>query len=566
MTGDDFDLLVSRWLAGEASAEDEAQLAEQLRAGEDARLRFAELADQEAALRIFSQSMVQARQVREQESDTTRRIRTLARRRRMRGSESPWHASWVAGAAAAALFFVLVLAGAFSSPKPHGPVPKPTPGEAFVRVPDEAPPNSADAERAQRLRDRLDRLNREREKLRAPVSLPPPEPDAEPRPEPPDRPESERPVPERAPDPVPVVKPVDATRAVVATLTAVGGEVYVVSAAGRVPAQKGMGLLPGQGVETVGAAGAASFAYPDGTRVDLLGDSAAEGVFDREPSKGKRLRLVRGGLVAFVAKQPADQQMVFATPHSEAKVLGTTLRLVVGDESTRLEVVEGKVRLTSARRGKTVEVVTGHSVVDAVGIDLVPRIDEIFLLPAPGVTKIYGPEWHRKKDPRALSGVALDVPYRLSVADCDARFKKKQLGYVEFSFQADAGRDYHLWIRGCCMVDAPKVEDRWGMDMVAIEVPHARVPNGLPWCLNGIAYGYTGWAHRSGYWWIGGNADPIAPGLEPDEGMPMTFRFERPGRQVLRMYVYEAPLRIDSIWLSTTQKTRPDSNARGPGK
>jgi ferric-dicitrate binding protein FerR (iron transport regulator) len=573
MTADEFDLLVSRWLAGDASDADEAALAERLKSSEDARLRFAELADQEAALRVVSQSMVQARQFREAEgagTDTTRRIRTLARRRRKKSSESPWRVSWIAGTAAAFFFFAVVVIGSTSSPKPP-PGPKRGPAEEVVRPP-VAPPAAARVDRAKDLRVQLDRLARERQNSQAPEPPPP----AEPRPEAPERPEPERPASEerRAPEPAPPRKPEESTRAVACTLDRVDGTAFVVSPGRRDPAQTGMAVLPGQGVETVGAESVVRLAYPDGTRVDLSGDGAIEGVFDREPAapgkaaRGKRLRLARGSLGAVVARQPPDQQMEFASPHGEARVLGTSLRILVGADATRLEVTEGKVRLTSASTKKGVDVLAGHFAVAAVGVELVARplpIDEILLLPQQGASKIYGAEWRRVKDPRALTGQALDVPYRLGAGECEARFNKKSLGYVEFTFQADAGRDYHVWIRGCCRVELPKVEDRWGWDMVAIEVPNAKSETNLPDCLNATAYGYTGWAYRPGYWWVGGNADPKVEGAGPSE-FPVTFRFDRPGRQVLRLYVYEAPLRVDAIWLSTTQKSRPDPDARGPKK
>ncbi len=67
--------------------------------------------------------------------------------------------------------------------------------------------------------------------------------------------------------------------------------------------------------------------------------------------------------------------MVVASPHGEARILGTTLRLSVqsGPKSqTRLDVLEGKVRLQSADGG-SVDVPGGHTAVLAEGIELAAR-------------------------------------------------------------------------------------------------------------------------------------------------------------------------------------------------
>ena len=46
-------------------------------------------------------------------------------------------------------------------------------------------------------------------------------------------------------------------------------------------------------------------------------------------SGGKRLILAKGAVRGVIAKQPKEQPMIIETPHAEAKVVGTTLKLVV---------------------------------------------------------------------------------------------------------------------------------------------------------------------------------------------------------------------------------------------
>jgi len=135
-------------------------------------------------------------------------------------------------------------------------------------------------------------------------------------------------------------------------------------------------LLPGQGLETSAKDGAAILTFADRTQLELGPGTELRDVFDQEPTgkgaRGKRLVVVRGRVTATVAKQPPEQPFVLATPHGEAKVVGTTLRLTVDASATRLEVTEGKVRLSRAD-GKSVDVSSGQFAVAAPGLELSTR-------------------------------------------------------------------------------------------------------------------------------------------------------------------------------------------------
>jgi hypothetical protein len=131
----------------------------------------------------------------------------------------------------------------------------------------------------------------------------------------------------------------------------VQGSVVLVTAAGRVPATDGQGLLAGQGIETAGRDGLAVLRYADGTRLELGADTAVSVPAEApaptgKAAPGRRVDVALGTLAAEVARQPADRPMLFATPHAEARVLGTRLVLNVSADATRLEVQEGRVRLT----------------------------------------------------------------------------------------------------------------------------------------------------------------------------------------------------------------------------
>ncbi len=82
----------------------------------------------------------------------------------------------------------------------------------------------------------------------------------------------------------------------------------------------------------------------DGTRLELGGDTSLASI--AEETAGRRLRLDGGALAAEVVRQAPGRGLVFATPHAEARVLGTRLALSVSTDATRLEVREGRVRLT----------------------------------------------------------------------------------------------------------------------------------------------------------------------------------------------------------------------------
>lgn len=139
MNADDFDLLVTRWLTGETSTEDEDRLAEALLADEQARLRFAELADQEAALRVVADSVERAERIR---GDAPEEAELVPRPRAARRSALP-RVLFLAAAALIAIGIAAVLL----LPKSPDTVPT-APGEAreIVRLPEiekpSAPPSA----------------------------------------------------------------------------------------------------------------------------------------------------------------------------------------------------------------------------------------------------------------------------------------------------------------------------------------------------------------------------------------------------------------------------------------
>jgi hypothetical protein len=171
----------------------------------------------------------------------------------------------------------------------------------------------------------------------------------------------------------------------VATLERLEGEVGVTTQAGRVPAREGQTLFAGQGLSTAGPRSRAVVRFSDGTRMELGEKTVIGALADRAGTQGigKWVDLSQGTVLIEAARQAPDRAMVIATHHGEARVVGTTLRLVVelGDPfdsaqgkkgSTRLEVAEGKVRLTRSGGG-AVDVPGGHYALAAPGVELAAR-------------------------------------------------------------------------------------------------------------------------------------------------------------------------------------------------
>jgi hypothetical protein len=200
---------------------------------------------------------------------------------------------------------------------------------------------------------------------------PPPLPSPSPREEPLPTKRDETPIPTPPQPRVTVAEEKPKAPPAIAQIERVRGEVIVIADGAKFLAGEASGILHGQSLATIGADSAASLKYLDGTQVELAGDTKLSQLV--ESPAGKRVMLDKGAAVAQVAKQPSGQAMVFATPHAEARVLGTTLKLSVDPQGTKLEVTEGRVRLTRRSDGASVEVGAGYYAVAAPGPRPFPR-------------------------------------------------------------------------------------------------------------------------------------------------------------------------------------------------
>jgi hypothetical protein len=133
----------------------------------------------------------------------------------------------------------------------------------------------------------------------------------------------------------------------VARLERLRGTVAIASASGTVGLDAGPDLYAGQGVVTRGDRSGVGIRFPDGTVVELGGDTVVSRVNDPAVSAtGKSLFLSQGRFTADVARQPRQSPLVVETPHARLAVRGTRFDLAVDRDTTRLEVREGRVELS----------------------------------------------------------------------------------------------------------------------------------------------------------------------------------------------------------------------------
>jgi len=162
-----------------------------------------------------------------------------------------------------------------------------------------------------------------------------------------------------------------------------------------------------------------------------------------EMSRGKRFALRIGRIEASVARQRPFRAMVVVTPQAEARVLGTKFTLDVTTNSTRLEVTEGKVRLTRASDGKAVKVTAGYHTVAAANYELaaLPQTGRIlyeYWTNFPDINTFW---WENiSKDPSVV-----EYPARFEApSHAGSNFLARIRGYVH----PPKTGDYTFWIAG----------------------------------------------------------------------------------------------------------------------
>ena len=447
------------------------------------------------------------------------RLRRLATGARMESATRGSFRRPALWAAAAAAILVATIAIAWPArPAPAGPPqavapPVPPAAPAIAPAPPPAPPPDP-----------------------APPPAPAPAPPAPPPlpvPEPP--PAAPAPIPPPpAPPPAPAPPP---TRSAIAKLDRVAGGVFIRTGTEREAATAGLDLVAGQQVETSGPGSSATALLPEGTRLEVRGASLLSWSDD-----DRETQLTGGILAATVPKLAAGSSFALVTPAAAVSASGARFTVIADAVRTRIEVDDGQARFTRRRDGKSIVVKAGQFAVAgpeaALAADRLVR--EVQLLPAQA--RLVGQGWQGAADKDCAAGMALEGK---AGAGSAAPKLEKIATYVEFTFLAEADRDYHVWMRGAAQED--------GADgAVAVSSP-----NGVfaPACRhfgpkdeNAFLYKFP----ERGYEWNPKGATVI--------------RFPRAGAQTLRIYSLGGRVRIDSIWLSTGQEKRPEPEQKGPPK
>lgn len=153
-----------------------------------------------------------------------------------------------------------------------------------------------------------------------------------------------------------------------AKLARVKGQVELVRDGQVLRAEPGLTLQTGDMIRTSRGAEAIVQDEKDATFFALKQESSVR-LFSNH--WGKRLELTHGSLEAEVAPQPRFHPMMVTTPQARTTMLGTRFLLRATNEMTRLDVIEGLVRMNGrSKEDGSIEVSTAHSAEAAPSLEL----------------------------------------------------------------------------------------------------------------------------------------------------------------------------------------------------
>lgn len=146
----------------------------------------------------------------------------------------------------------------------------------------------------------------------------------------------------------------------VARVTGLNGSLQWIGDGGRLERDLKVGTVLGGGtLEALSADSWMSLEFRDGSAVTISGPTMLTLAEDGQ----KQLHLREGSLFAEVARQAQGRPMLIHTRTAELEVLGTQLDVEADPEATRLNVNEGRVRVTRLVDGSVADVPARHQVV-----------------------------------------------------------------------------------------------------------------------------------------------------------------------------------------------------------
>ena len=205
-------------------------------------------------------------------------------------------------------------------------------------------------------------------------------------------------------------QPVEVARVSSLNLAPGGAPARIETAAGGKAVQNGSIILAGDRLVTAAHEVQLTFT---GETTALRCDPGSVVAF-RQQSEGTRIVLDSGVVHASVAKQHPGQQLRFVTPFGDALVVGTRLTIEVRSDATRVQVLEGEVRLRRPSTAEEVTITAGYEAVSSAhGVldQAAPILPERRELPlvwslASGTTKYFlssTAAWRELRDPDGTS-------------------------------------------------------------------------------------------------------------------------------------------------------------------
>lgn len=137
----------------------------------------------------------------------------------------------------------------------------------------------------------------------------------------------------------------------VAKVVEVQGSPTVVQDGENVALKNGVAIITGERVTTPPNS-AVTLEYADKSRITIAGGSIVE--LETGIDAGAKLVAIEHGEVRASVMPQKRAAMTLTTPHARAIVLGTELRLTVGERDTKLDVTKGKVLLDRLADGQSV--------------------------------------------------------------------------------------------------------------------------------------------------------------------------------------------------------------------
>lgn len=158
---------------------------------------------------------------------------------------------------------------------------------------------------------------------------------------------------------------------------------------------------------------------------------------------------------------------------------------------------------------------------------------------------VYGTShWSKLSDSNAVGG------YALKSSNVYASVQASPSDYVQATFTANAGTTYYVWARG-----KGDIYQEWYSDAFWVQFDKSTDTAGTAVYRIGTTdgYQYNGYAYFTAYNWLGGDAQNTNIDVAP-----LTIKFTTTGTQTIRIQSRQQPMRIDEVWVSPTQSTRPN--------